>query len=200
MTDLDEVDLEILRLLLDDARRPYSEIAAQLDVSGPTVSDRVDRLKAEGVINRFTIDLSREHLVEGISLLIEIHTEPGTGEELLDNLLDIGAIEHGLQTADGRVLLHGRLDPQRARSVIEENIDLSVVTDLSITIAEDVRWSPEIQATGFATACAQCGNTVTSEGRSTVIDDERYHFCCPSCEERFVERYTELAEDVSAAT
>ncbi|MFW6449287.1 MAG: Lrp/AsnC family transcriptional regulator, partial [Halobacteriota archaeon] len=56
MSDLDDLDLEILELLIDDARRPYSDIADAVDVSGPTVSDLVDRLVDRGVIRRFTVD------------------------------------------------------------------------------------------------------------------------------------------------
>jgi hypothetical protein len=42
--------------------------------------------------------------------------------------------------------------------------------------------------------CAECGNTVTSEGVTATLDGERYEFCCGSCEARFVERYEELKE------
>jgi DNA-binding Lrp family transcriptional regulator len=45
MRDLDETDLEILQLLLSDARRPYSDIAETVGLSAPAVSDRVSRLR-----------------------------------------------------------------------------------------------------------------------------------------------------------
>lgn len=50
MSKLDQKDIEILQLLQEDARRPYSEIANKVDLSPPTISDRVERLKEHGVV------------------------------------------------------------------------------------------------------------------------------------------------------
>jgi len=58
-----------------------------------------------------------------------------------------------------------------------------------------VDWSPNLGGTEFALTCAQCGNTVDSEGTSTRIDGELYQFCCPSCETRFTEKYNRLQQD-----
>ena len=45
MRGLDETDEEILDILLDDGRKPYSEIAEAVGLSAPAVSDRIDRLR-----------------------------------------------------------------------------------------------------------------------------------------------------------
>ena len=42
--------------------------------------------------------------------------------------------------------------------------------------------------------CAECGNTVTSEGISATVGEETSEFCCESCEARFRERYEDLKE------
>ncbi len=47
---LDELDLKILRLLNEDARQSYRELARALGVSISTVSNRVKALEAEGVV------------------------------------------------------------------------------------------------------------------------------------------------------
>ncbi|MFC6725497.1 Lrp/AsnC family transcriptional regulator, partial [Halobium palmae] len=59
MRDLDDTDREILRLLLANARRPYSDIAEHVGLSAPAVSDRVERLQELGVVRGFTLDLDR---------------------------------------------------------------------------------------------------------------------------------------------
>jgi len=46
----------------------------------------------------------------------------------------------------------------------------------------------------FALTCAECSNTVDSEGETARIDGEVYHFCCPSCLSQFRERYQRLEE------
>lgn len=194
MADLDETDLEILRLLLEDARRPFNEVASQVDVSGPTVSDRVDRMVERGIIKRFTVDLDRGRLVEGIGLLIELEVVPGTASNVLHDVTEIGGVEHAFRTADDRVIAHARLDPTQARDMIETTIDLETISAIDISLVEDARWSPTIRATGFAVACAECGNSVTEEGTTTTIDGDIYEFCCSSCEDRFVTRYDQFRE------
>ncbi|GAA0645961.1 Lrp/AsnC family transcriptional regulator [Salarchaeum japonicum] len=52
---MDDLDRKILDILRRDARTPYTEIASTLDVSEGTVRNRVDRLRDDGVIERFTV-------------------------------------------------------------------------------------------------------------------------------------------------
>ncbi|MFP4591564.1 MAG: winged helix-turn-helix transcriptional regulator [Halobacteriales archaeon] len=194
MSDLDDLDLEILELLIDDARRPYSDIADRVDVSGPTVSDRVDRLVDRGVIRRFTIDLDRSRLEEGVGLLVDLDVRPGRGEAVLADVLDIGGVEHAYLTADDRVVASARLNPSGVRGLLERHVDLDAVDGVDVSILERVEWSPRFDATGFDLACDECGNTVTEEGTTARLGGTAYHFCCPSCESRFTERYEELSE------
>src|SRR3990170_4704048 len=50
---LDELDVSILRQLNEDGRRSFRELAKALGVSISTVSNRVKRLEAEGVITGY---------------------------------------------------------------------------------------------------------------------------------------------------
>jgi len=52
---MDDLDREIVSILREDARTPYTEIAADLDISEGTVRNRVDQLLEAGVIERFTV-------------------------------------------------------------------------------------------------------------------------------------------------
>ncbi|MFW6448614.1 MAG: winged helix-turn-helix transcriptional regulator [Halobacteriota archaeon] len=194
MPDLDDLDLEILELLIEDARRSYSDIADRVGVSGPTVSDRVDRLVERGVIRRFTVDIDRSRLEEGVGLLLEIDARPGRGDAVMDAVRDIGGVEHAYLTADDRVVAHARLDPTGVRRLLDRHLDLEVVDQLDVSILERVEWIPRFDATGFELACAECGNTVTAEGTTARLDGTVYHFCCPSCESRFTDRFEELSE------
>ena len=55
---MDDIDHHLLRLLRDDARAPLSALAEHLGVSRGTVRNRIERLQAIGVIERFTVDVS----------------------------------------------------------------------------------------------------------------------------------------------
>ncbi|MGV9197453.1 MAG: Lrp/AsnC family transcriptional regulator [Promethearchaeia archaeon] len=60
MKNLDKKDKKILEMLIEDSRRPYREIAEQVDLSESTVRKRVIKLQEEGVIEKFTINICRE--------------------------------------------------------------------------------------------------------------------------------------------
>jgi len=52
---LDRLDLRIIRSLSQNARKPYSAIANELDVSDATVRKRINRLVEEGIIKQFNL-------------------------------------------------------------------------------------------------------------------------------------------------
>lgn len=66
--------------------------------------------------------------------------------------------------------------------------------NFEVTLLAGADWSPDLGGTEFALTCAQCRNTVDSEGTATRIDGELYQFCCPSCETRFTEKYDQLQQ------
>ncbi|MEE6209278.1 AsnC family transcriptional regulator (plasmid) [Haloplanus rallus] len=197
MRDLDETDLEIIQLLMLDARRPYSEIADVVDLSAPAVSDRVERLQEMGIINRFTLDVDRSQLRGGIPVLITLDVESAShsAASIKDDLIDEGAIEHVFTTAEADLVLYARVPDTDIASWLADTIDTGAVDDFEVTLLAGANWAPELGETEFALSCAQCGNTVDSEGTATRIDGELYQFCCPSCEARFEEKYEQLREE-----
>jgi Lrp/AsnC family transcriptional regulator for asnA, asnC and gidA len=60
MKNLDEKDKRILEMLIEDSRRPYREIAEEVNLSESTVRKRVIKLQNEKVIEKFTIRICRD--------------------------------------------------------------------------------------------------------------------------------------------
>jgi DNA-binding Lrp family transcriptional regulator len=77
---MDQTDRNILSYLRDDGRASYTELADELGVSEGTVRNRVQRMKEEGVIERFTVETK----VEGISAVVmaKISTDTDISEIL----------------------------------------------------------------------------------------------------------------------
>jgi DNA-binding Lrp family transcriptional regulator len=73
---LDPVDLHLLRLLQNDARTPYRDLAAQVGVAPSTCLDRVNRLRRSGVIvgHRLRLDVAR--LGRGLQALLSVQVRP----------------------------------------------------------------------------------------------------------------------------
>jgi len=194
MRDLDETDMEILQLLLADARRPYSEIAETVGLSAPAVSDRVARLEEAGVINRFTLDLDRSQLRSGIPVLVTIEPAAEDPGALRATLLETDAVEHVFTTAEAALVVFARVPDNDIAGWLADTADTDAIADFEVELLAAAAWSPDLGGTEFALSCAQCGNTVDSEGTAARIDGSLYQFCCPSCESRFEEKYAELQE------
>lgn len=196
MRDLDETDMEILSLLAENARRPFSEIGDEVGLSGPAVSDRVGRLQESGIINHFTIDVDRAQLRAGVPVLIQVALPAESLDPALERVRDADGVEHVFVTVKGDLWFYARLEARNVRPWIENRLDGIEVADYTVTLVDNVEWTPSIDGVEFALTCAECDNTVDHEGETARIDGEIYHFCCPSCLSRFQDRYQRLEEGV----
>jgi Lrp/AsnC family transcriptional regulator, leucine-responsive regulatory protein len=75
---MDEVDRKILSLLVEDGRRTYGDIAAQVSLSGPSVKRRVDRLRAHGALEGFTAVVDHGAMGWNTEALVELFFKAGT--------------------------------------------------------------------------------------------------------------------------
>jgi DNA-binding Lrp family transcriptional regulator len=192
MRDLDDTDRDILRLLLENARRPYSDIASMVDLSPPAVADRIERMEDLGVIRRFTLDVDRSVLEDGTPVLVELDVEPGATDEIRSSLAGLDAVDHVFVTADGDVLFQSRVVDPDVTGLLDDAVDLARVSDVSVRLLSHSDWQPSVGDVSLALTCAECDNSVTVEGESAVIDDKLYHFCCESCQENFESRFERL--------
>ncbi|MEM4700155.1 MAG: Lrp/AsnC family transcriptional regulator [Candidatus Nezhaarchaeales archaeon] len=74
---LDKIDLEILKIILRDARKSYREIARELNLSAATVYNRIKRMQAEGVIKGFAPVVDHSKLGFDLTALILLQAEGG---------------------------------------------------------------------------------------------------------------------------
>lgn len=81
---MDQVNLKILRILKENARAKYVEIARKVGLTEGAVRRRIRQLKEEGIIKRFTIETSIDF--EGIVL---IETEPARTREVTQEIRKI---------------------------------------------------------------------------------------------------------------
>jgi len=194
MRNLDETDLEILSLLADDARRPFSDIGEEVDLSGPAVSDRVKRLREAGIINNFTIEVNRAHLRAGVPVFIQAEIGSGSFETARERARESDGVEHVFATSEGDLWFYARVEAQNVRQWVDGLFNDIDVADYTVTLIDEFEWTPSVDGVEFALTCAECNNTVDNQGETTRIDGEIYHFCCPSCLTRFDDRYQRLEE------
>ncbi|USZ72478.1 Lrp/AsnC family transcriptional regulator [Natronosalvus halobius] len=104
--NLDDTDRAILRILQENARTPFSEIARQIDMSSATVHDRVNRLEEAGVIEGYHAKVEPKAIGLGISALVGLRVEQGREQDTLERLTDIeGVQEVHLTTGEWDVMM-----------------------------------------------------------------------------------------------
>ena len=192
MRGLDDTDREILRVLIDDGRRSYSDIAEQVELSPPAVSDRVDRLQELGVIRRFTVDIDRDLLREGTATLVTVRASPGAGERVRDRLADAEGVESLFLTADETVVC--TVVAEDVRGFLADRLPPDAVAGYDVRLLADSAWTPRLDEPELAPDCVECANSVGGDGERERIDGDTYHFCCSSCRAAFLERYERLSE------
>ncbi|WP_435349501.1 Lrp/AsnC family transcriptional regulator [Haloarchaeobius sp. HRN-SO-5] len=144
MRDLDETDLDILRLLLEDASRTYSDIAESVDVSPPTVSDRIDRLRSVGIIRRFTVDVDSSKISDGVSVLVDVELSPTVDGSLVDRFADLDDVEHVFVTADSRAILKANVQQGDVRDLLASGVDLTLVKGYDVSLLVEEEWHPNV--------------------------------------------------------
>lgn len=194
MRTLDETDLEIVSLLLEDARRPYNDIADRVDVSAPTVSDRIDRLQQLGVIQGFTVDLDRSSFADGIDLLIDVTLHAARNGTVTTDLASVDGIEHVFVTTDARLLAVGTLESERVGPSLLSALGADQIESYRVHLIQDRAWKPTLAAGMVDLTCAVCGEDVTETGLALRFEGALYHFCDRDCRSRFEDRQTPLAE------
>lgn len=187
MVELDDTDLNILELLAEDSRRPYSEIADKVGVSPPTVSDRVDRLEEIGVIERFTLDIDRSTLRDGVGVLVDIHLRPGFETEVMESLAGVECVEHAFATADGHVVAKATVDETEIRSVLTQAVDTGRIVEYDVRLLVDSAWEPQIDGPDVGVACEECGATVDADGVTVEVDGQTHEFCSSACRTNYEE-------------
>ncbi len=73
--ELDELDRQILALLMEDAKRPYTELAKQLYVSGGTIHVRMNKLIEAGIVKSHTLVVDSNKLGYDITSFLGVYLQ-----------------------------------------------------------------------------------------------------------------------------
>jgi Lrp/AsnC family transcriptional regulator for asnA, asnC and gidA len=72
---IDNTDLKILELLMQDAKRPYSEVARKVNVSQGTVHVRMNKMEEAGILAKTSLRINYGKLGYDITAFIGIYLE-----------------------------------------------------------------------------------------------------------------------------
>lgn len=90
MSKLDSLDQQILRLISDDARIPFLEVARACGVSGAAIHQRIQKLTAMGVLKGSEFIIDPEKIGYETCAYIGLNLkDPGKFDEVLSRLKEI---------------------------------------------------------------------------------------------------------------
>ena len=73
--NIDNTDLKILEILMQNAKRPFTEVAKKVMVSGGTVHFRMNKLEEAGIVENTTLKVNYAKLGYDITAFIGIYLE-----------------------------------------------------------------------------------------------------------------------------
>lgn len=111
MPEVDEIDHRVLRLLREDGRRTFSEMAERIGLSVAAVKRRVDRLREIGVITGFSVQIDYAKLGWGIEAFTELRYQGTTPVgEIIRTAGDVPEVQAVFTIAgDPDALIHVRV-------------------------------------------------------------------------------------------
>ncbi|ADC68822.1 transcriptional regulator, AsnC family [Methanocaldococcus sp. FS406-22] len=95
---LDRIDLKILKILNENARKSFREIGRELGISEGTVRNRVKRLTEKGIITGFHASINPKNLGFEVVAILGLYIKPSKVEETLDKLKELDEIVELYQT------------------------------------------------------------------------------------------------------
>jgi len=78
---IDEIDVRILRELQADSRISIRELSKRINLSPPSVTERVRRLEEHGTIEGYTVRLSKKGLGIVVDCILEVTMRDGQYEK-----------------------------------------------------------------------------------------------------------------------
>ena len=94
VADLDDLDSSLLRLLVQDGRRSYTDLAKDTGLSTSAVHQRVRRLEQRGVITGYTARVSPGAVGLPLTAFVSVTPiDPAAPDDAPDRLAHLAAVE-----------------------------------------------------------------------------------------------------------
>jgi len=134
MAQVDETDRKILTLLREDSRLQFAEIGKKVHLSAPAVFARVKKMQANGVIQRFSVELNPLALDAALCAFIRIVLKGVSTAQAIGSLKALKEIEeaHHVAGEDCLILKVRTRDPLSLNKLLE-SIKLIKGIDRTVT-------------------------------------------------------------------
>jgi len=123
--EIDNTDLKILEILMQDAKRPYTEVARKVNVSQGTVHVRMNKMEEAGILEKTTLRINYAKLGYDITAFIGIYLEKSALYDMvlakLRNIPEITNIHYTTGNYSMFVKIHCR-DTNHLKEVLHDKM------------------------------------------------------------------------------
>jgi Lrp/AsnC family leucine-responsive transcriptional regulator len=118
---LDKIDRAIIAALTEDGRITIRELADQIDMSSPSVTDRILKLKDAGAITGYTVLVDLNAFGIGVAAYLRLHAMPGDVKKVAQLLNETPQVveAHRVTGADCFVAKVVVCDAQELETVVD---------------------------------------------------------------------------------
>lgn len=134
---IDEIDINILSQLQKDSRLSIRELSKRINLSPPSVTERVRRLEENGIIEGYTIKINKKKLGLSIECIIKVTMRNGEYERFKRFIADYPGSEFCYRVA-GDACFIVKLSVSRLEDIEKfiNSISSFAVTSTSIVFSE----------------------------------------------------------------
>lgn len=189
---LGPLDVRILRLLHEDARRSFRELAETLGSTTPTVSARVKAMEDIGLVRGYHAQLDPA-ILGGAAYVLSFTVAPQQAAAAHAAVLLLPGVTKAFLLAGGRIVAHADLHgPRSALAQLHERI--AEVPGLQAYDAAEVLHAREAEGAfdlpeEVDVPCHECKGPIHGEPVKGRFAERMHVFCCRNCLSGFRERF-----------
>jgi Lrp/AsnC family leucine-responsive transcriptional regulator len=194
--NLDETDVNILKVLQVNGRLSFRQIAERVKVSVPTVSNKISNMENLGIIRGYIAEFSPEKLGE-LSVIMNIKAKPSELRSIAQRFERDEHVRTMCTISNGRLLMICTFsEPHLINEFVSRLVDIPEIMEYDISnIISVVKESQRaIIAPGLTVLlqCAYCRKDIRDEGVKVKVEGKDYYLCCHTCRQAFEEKYEKL--------
>lgn len=192
---LDDLDARILRLLREDARYSFRDVAEKSNSTVPTVSARVKALEDLGLIRGYHADIDLA-MTGGSPVQITVQAKASDARRLVADLAAIDGVQDVALLAGGLLQARARMrPPERTIEALHDAIaklDGVISYDARTVIATRAVRNTDDIPTRVDVECRLCHGPIHDAPVRKTFGERTHVFCCRQCLSDFAERYEKM--------